>query len=268
MTPIPKLASIDDLLKGRCGELAVGDVLAFSGVTRVDEFIQGATKSGISHVALLLREKPGAPFLVLEATGLGVTLTPLEDSLARYQADHTCFYLPLADQYRPLVDAQKISAYYEANAFDRYNYDGVVEAGIYDLDHPLFHKILRAFHGRSLWSRMIRLWYRLLGRMARVWAKVLEHEPNYRRLFCSQLVTEVLQAFKVVTVPPKAGLVVPVQVCWFDIYAGAYQLNGAELMPDPFRWGDAPLPLGRRDAASPKAVTAAGGGRTLPRRSS
>jgi hypothetical protein len=263
MPPIPKLASIDDLLKGRCGELAVGDVLAFKGATKVDEFIQGATKSGIAHVAILLREKPDAPFLLLEATGLGVTLTPLEDALLKYQGDHTCFYLPLGARYRPLVDPQKVAAYYEANAFDRYNYDGVVQAGIYDLEHPLLHKLLRAFHGRSLWSRLVRAWYRLLGRTARIWAKVLEREPNCRRLFCSQLVTEVLQAFKVVTVPPKAGLVVPVQVCWFDIYAGAYQLNGAELIPDPFRWGDAPLPLGRRDAAGPKAVTAAGGGRTL-----
>lgn len=264
MAPSPKLASIEDLLKGRCGAIAVGDVLAFNGATKVDEFIQGATKSAISHVAVLLREKPDAPFLVLEATGVGVTLTPLQDSLVKYQQDHTCFYLPLADRFRALIDPPKVAAYYEANAFDKYNYDGVVQAGIYDLSHPLFHKFLQAFHGRSLWSRMVRAWYRLLGRMARIWSKVLDREPNSRRLFCSQLVTEVLQAFKVVTIPPKAGLVVPVQVCWFDIYSGAYQLNGAELMPDPFHWGDAPLPLGRRDTAGPHAVTAAGDGRRLP----
>jgi hypothetical protein len=264
MAPTHKLASIDDLLKGRCGELAVGDVLAFNGETKVDEFIQGATKSAISHVAILLRETADAPFLLLEATGLGVTLTPLEEALLRYQADHTCFYLPLEDRFRALIDPPKVAAYYEANAFDKYNYDGVVEAGIYDLSHPLFHKLLHTFHGRSLWSRLVRDWYRLLGKMARVWIKVLDREPNARRLFCSQLVTEVLQAFKVVTVPPKAGLVVPVQVCWFEIYAGAYQLNGAELDSDPFRWGDAPTPLGRRDAAAPKAVTTAGDDRRLP----
>ena len=56
---------------------------------------------------------------------------------------------------------------------------------------------------------------------------------------------------------------VPVEVCWFEIYAGAYQLNGEELLPDPFRWGDAPTPQGRRDAAAPKAVTTAGGDRRL-----
>ena len=240
MSLTPKLVSIADLLEGRCGQVAVGDVLAFNGVSRVDEFIQGATRSAISHVAILLREKPDAPFLVLEATGLGVTLTPLADALARYEEDHTCFYLPLADRCRALVDPAKLAAYYDANAFDSYNYEGVIQAGIYDLDHPLLKAFLHHFHGRSLRSRLMRWWYRMIGRMARVWAKVLEHEPNCRRLFCSQLVTEVLQDFKVVTVPPKAGLVVPVQVCWFDIYAGAYQLNGPELMPDPFHWGDGP----------------------------
>jgi hypothetical protein len=235
-----RLASIDDLLKGRCGEVAVGDVLAFNGVSRVDEFIQGATKSAISHVAILLRQKADGPFLVLEATGLGVTLTPLADALANYQEDHTCFYLPLGQKSRALVDPGKLVAYYAENAFDRYNYDGVVGAGIYDLDHPLYKAFLHFFHGRSLKSRLVRWWYRLIGRMARVWAKVIEHEPSCRRLFCSQLVTEVLQAIKVVPVPPKATLVVPVEVCWFDIYAVAYQLNGAKLMPDPFRWPGAP----------------------------
>jgi hypothetical protein len=240
MSIIPQLASIDDLLHGRCGEVAVGDVLAFNGISKVDEFIQGATKSGISHVAVLLRAQPGGPLLVLEATELGVTLTPLADSLEAYKDDHTCFYLPLAPESRARLVPEKLAAYYHQNAFDKYNYDGVVEAGIYDLDHPLFKSFLHAFHGRSLFSRLARWWYRLLGRMSRVWAKVLTQHPSTRRLFCSQLVTEVLQAAKVVEVPPRAHLVVPVEVCWFDIYAGAYQLNGPQLLSDPFRWGDGP----------------------------
>ena len=55
---------------------------------------------------------------------------------------------------------------------------------------------------------------------------------------------------KVVGRPPPARLVVPVEVCWFDIYAGAYQLNGANLMLGP-------LPLGRRrrPRARPPTVT-------------
>ncbi len=238
---VPKMASISDLLAGRCGEVAVGDVLAFNGLTRVDEFIQGATKSAISHVAILMRAQPAGPLLVLEATGLGVTVTPLAESLQRYDQDHhTCFYLPLAAECRGRIVPGTLAAYYNSNALDKYNYDGVVEAGIYERDHPLFEAFLHFFHGRSLRSRIVRAWYRLIGRMARLWAQVIRHEPNTRRLFCSQLVTESLQAIKVLGPNARARWVVPVEVCWFDIYAGAFQLNGEAPLPDPFRWGDAP----------------------------
>lgn len=234
------MSSIDDLLAGRCGEVAVGDVLAFNGLTRVDEFIQGATKSAISHVAILMRAQPGGPLLVLEATGLGVTVTPIEESLRRYDSErHTCFYLPLSPALRARVVPEALAAYYSSNALDKYNYDGVVEAGIYERDHPLFEAFFHTFHGQSLRSRVTRAWYRFVGRMAHLWAKVIEHEPNARRLFCSQLVTEALQAIHVLGTESKARLVVPVEVCWFDIYGGAYQLNGDALMSDPFRWGDA-----------------------------
>jgi hypothetical protein len=237
---VPQMSSIADLLAGRCGEVAVGDVLAFNGLTRVDEFIQGATKSAISHVAILMRAQLGGPLLVLEATGLGVTITPLAEALQQYdQEHHTCFYLPLTAERRAGIVPGTLAAYYNSNAFDKYNYDGVVEAGIYDRDHPLFQYFFHVFHGRSLKSRIVRAWYRLIGRMAHLWASVIKGEPNTRRLFCSQLVTESLQAIKVLGPKPKARLVVPVEVCWFDIYAGAYQLNGEALLPDPFRWGDA-----------------------------
>ncbi len=238
---VPQMSSIADLVAGRCGEVAVGDVLAFNGLTRVDEFIQGATKSAISHVAILMRAQPGGPLLVLEATGLGVTVTPLAESLQKYdQEHHTCFYLPLTAERRAQIVPGTLAAYYNSNALDKYNYDGVVEAGIYDRDHPLFQYFFHVFHGRSLRSRIVRAWYRLIGRTAHLWAKVIEGEPSTRRLFCSQLVTECLRAIKVLGAKPRARLVVPVEVCWFDIYAGAYQLNGEAPMDNPFRWGDAP----------------------------
>jgi hypothetical protein len=253
---VPRMSSIADLLAGRCGEVAVGDVLAFNGLTRVDEFIQGATKSAISHVAILMRAQPGGPLLVLEATGLGVTVTPLEESLQKYdQEHHTCFYLPLTPGLRASIVPGTLAAYYNSNALDKYNYDGVVEAGIYERDHPLFEAFFHAFHGRSLRSRLARAWYRLLGRMAHLWEKVVEGEPNTRRLFCSQLVTECLQAIQVLGPRPKAGLVVPVEVCWFDIYAGAYQLNGDALMADPFRWGDADLYAEPSKGSAPPATS-------------
>jgi hypothetical protein len=236
----PRMSSIADLLARRCGELAVGDVLAFNGHTRVDEFVQGATRSAISHVAILMRAQPAGPLLVLEATGLGVTVSPLEESLQKYAGEqHTCFYLPLEPELRARAVPEALAAYYNSNAFDKYNYDGVVEAGIYERDHPLFEAFFHTFHGRSLRSRLVRAWYRLIGRMTHLWARVVAHEPDTRRLFCSQLVTEALQVIQVLGPKSKAPLTVPIEVCYFDLYAGAYQLNGDAPLADPFRWGDA-----------------------------
>ncbi len=243
MKLVPKLASIEDLLAGRCGEIAPGDVFAFNGISRVDAFIQDATHSAISHVGIVIRAKDAAPLSLLEATGNGVTATPLAEALDGYQGDHTCFYLPLAPQSRARVVPATLADYYASNALDKYNYDGVIEAGLYDLDHPFFDRVLTHFHENSPVARIARWWENLVNEARKIWVEVFGETPDYRRLFCSQLVSEVLQAMKVVYIPPPARLVVPVEVCWFDIYAGAYQLNGRKLMVDPFRWGDAPAAL-------------------------
>jgi hypothetical protein len=240
MKLVTKLASIDDLLAGRCGgEVAPGDVFAFNGISKVDQFIQDATRSAISHVGIVILEKDKDSFSLLEATGRGVTATPLAEALESYQGDHTCFYLPLGPASRALVVPGALADYYASNALDKYNYDGVIAAGVYDLDHPFFDRLLAHFHENSPVARIARWWEKLANEAHKIWGEVFGEAPAYRRLFCSQLVSEVLQAMKVIYVPPPARLVVPVEVCWFDIYAGAYQLNGDRLMANPFRWADA-----------------------------
>jgi len=245
MKLVTKLASIDDLLAGRCCEVAPGDVFAFNGISKVDRFIQDATGSAISHVGIVIPTNDQRGFSLLEATGKGVTATPLADALAGYQGDHTCFYLPLGPARRALVVPAVLADYYASNALDKYNYDGVIEAGLYDLDHPFFDRLLAHFRQNSPVARVARWWEELVNEAHKIWLEVFGESPAYRRLFCSQLVSEVLQAMKVVSVPPPARLVVPVEVCWFDIYAGAYQLNGDRLMVDPFRWDDAPAALAK-----------------------
>jgi len=250
MKLVPKLTSIDDLLAGRCGKVAPGDVFAFNGVSAVDAFIQDATRSAISHVGIVIRETDQAPLSLLEATARGITATPLRQVLEGYQPDHTCFYLPLAPASRTLVVPASLADYYLSNALDKYNYDGVVEAGLYDLDHPFFDRLLSHFHQNSPVARIARWWEKLVNEAHKIWIEVFGEAPSYRRLFCSQLVSEVLQAMKVIVIPPPARLVVPVEVCWFDIYAGAYQLNGETLMLDPFRWGDGTSELARKAPAA------------------
>lgn len=236
----PQLATIDDVLAGRCGgPPAVGDVLAFSGTSNVDRFIQHATASAISHVAILLLPAEGAPLSILEVTGAGVAVTPLSAALAEYQKDHTCFYLPLAAGARRCVLPPLLAAYYAQNAGDRYNYAGVAAAGLYDVENPLFHVLMQHLGGRFEVARLATWWTGLGGKL---WDAVYRLDPGYRRLFCSQLVTAALLATKILLAgPPDARLVVPVEVCRFGIYGGAYQLNGAALMDDPFRWGAAPV---------------------------
>jgi hypothetical protein len=226
-----KLATVGDFLGGGCGRRpAVGDVLAFSGTSPVDRFIQDATRSQISHVAILIQPEGEESLSVLEATGGGVTVTPLAASLAAYQEDHTCFYLPLDEVPGKAVVPALLAAYYLANAGDGYNYAGVAEAGLYG-----GLAALRAHLDQHLPAARLAAWWKLAGKA--FWEGLWGLDGKYKRLFCSQLVTAALLATRVeLPGPPEAALVVPVAVCGFGIYAGAYQLNGKPI-DQPFRVG-------------------------------
>ena len=232
--------SIEDFLAGRCGRApAAGDVLAFSGVSPVDRFIQKATLSAISHVAILIRAADNGPLSLLEATGAGVTAAPLEQALDAYRRDQTCFFLPLAEAARHAVVPALLASYYTQNAGQGYNYAGVAAAGLYEIENPLFHLLMDHAGQRFHVPRVAQWWSGLGGKL---WDAVFGLDPDYRRLFCSQLVTAALLATRIsIPGPPNARLVVPVEVCRFGIYAAAYQLNGNALLNDPFRWGAAPL---------------------------
>ncbi len=173
-----KLASIDDLLAGRCGKVAPGDVFAFNGISNVDAFIQEATDSAISHVGIVIRETDQAPLSLLEATGKGITATPLAEVLEGYRPDHTCFYLPLAPPSRALVVPAVLTDYYLSNALDKYNYDGVVEAGLYDLDHPFFDRLLTHFHENSPVARVAGWWEELVNEAHKISDRGLRRDPG------------------------------------------------------------------------------------------
>lgn len=234
-----EMITLDDLMTGRSGTLTVGDVLAFRGVSKVDEFIQDASRSGISHVAIVIREDPGASLSILESTGAGVTVTPVDKAIRAYQGDHTCFYLPLSTAQRTKVDPTKLVAYYVANAKEKYNYAGVVAAGLYDIDNPLLAKLISHMGSTSPLGSAVDKYEAFAEGL---WKTVFDWNQDYRRLFCSQLVTEaLLDAGVSIPGPPNPRLVVPVEVCHFPIYGGAYQLNNPPLLTDPFAWGAAPV---------------------------
>jgi hypothetical protein len=234
-----ELITLADLMSGRSGVLAVGDVLAFRGISKVDEFIQDASLSGISHVAIVIREDAASPLSILESTGAGVTVTPVDKAVSTYQADHTCFYLPLSPGQRTKIDSTKLAAYYVANAKEKYNYAGVVAAGLYDIDNPLLGKLVTHLGGTSPLSTAVEKYESFAEGL---WKRVFDWNQDYRRLFCSQLVTEaLLDAGVSIPGPPNPRLVVPVEVCHFPIYGGAFQLNNPPPLQDPFAWGAAPV---------------------------
>ena len=153
-----------------------------------------------------------------------------------------------------------LAAYYAQNAVNKYNYAGVAAAGLYDLENPLFHLLMEHL-GHQFAVARIATWWSTLGE--RLWDEVFGLDPGYRRLFCSQLVTAALLAAQILLPgPPNARLVVPVQVCRFDIYGGAYQLNGDRSCRTLSNGGAAPLLAEALAAAGEeRGPTVTGGGR-------
>lgn len=190
-------------------------------------------------MAIVIREDSASPLSILESTGAGVTVTAVDKAISTYQADHTCFYLPLSPAQRAKVDPTKLAAYYVANAKEKYNYAGVVAAGLFDIDNPLLAKFVTHVGSTSPWGTAVEKYESFAEGL---WKKVFDWNQDYRRLFCSQLVTEALLGAGVsIPGPPNPRLVVPVEVCHFPIYGGAYQLDNPPLLQDPFAWGAAPV---------------------------
>ena len=232
--------SLEDFFRGAAGPVRAGDVLAFRGTSEVDLFIQKTSLSGICHVAVLVDSDAGEGLSVLEATGAGITLTPLETSLRAYAGPtdhHTCFYLPLSAAAAAQVDAGRLRDFAHKNVSGKYNYAGTVAAGLVELESPLATKLVASLEGHPTLGHLVEIYERA---RTEFWDRLFELNPRYHRLFCSELVTGALDAAGVSCAPPwpNPRLVVPVQVCRFPIYRDSFQLNDfPPPFEDPFRWG-------------------------------
>lgn len=240
--------ALEDLFQGAAGSIGPGDVFAFRGTSDVDLFIQEASLSNICHVAIVVDAGPGGGLAVLEATGAGITLTPLETSLRTYAGStdhHTCFYLPLSAAAGLQVDRAKLRDFAAQSVGEKYNYAGTVAAGLVELESPLATKLVASLKGRPTLDHFVEIYE---SARTEFWDRIFELNPGYRRLFCSELVTGALDAAGVRCAPPwpNPRLVVPVQVCRFPIYRSVFQLNDfPPPLDDPFRWG------GVADAVAP-----------------
>jgi hypothetical protein len=231
--------ALEDFLAGAGVQARAGDILAFRGTSDVDLFIQKASLSEICHVAILVDSEASGELSVLEATGAGVTLTPLAAALRTYAGPsdhHTCFYLPLSATAAAQVDRAKLRAFAQSHLGGSYNYAGTVAAGLVELENPLATKLVASLKNHPTLGNLVASYERARGQF---WDNVFELNPRYRRLFCSELVAGALTAAGVRCDPPwpNPRLVVPVQVCRFPIYRGFLQLNDfPPALDDPFRW--------------------------------
>jgi hypothetical protein len=189
-----------------------GDVIAFSGKGNMSEIIKWATRSGVSHVGvimqskLLLADEPQKGFFnqIIESTSLngfsGVSISRLSDRLATY--DGEIWWLPLSDKTRKSMNPQAFYDFLLHQEHKPYDMPQAVKSGLDRLDDTA-----------------------VLGRLT-------HNVEDFAKFFCSELVAAALEASKAV---PRlnASEVTPIDLCMFSIYQTDYvQMKGK---PKPIR---------------------------------
>lgn len=182
-----------------------GDVVAFSGKTRISGFIQLFTGSNVSHVAVVL-EAPTVTSsgLMIESTSEtllprknepdGVLISKIDERLAEYKGN--IWLLPLSEEIRASSDWTRFREFLEEQRGKKYDRWQMVKL----INSPLFR-------------------VPLLGRLFR-------NRENFNRLFCSELVSGALRSARVVRGISPSNTT-PRQVARLPIYGSAvYQLKG------------------------------------------
>lgn len=169
-----------------------GDVIAFGGEGLVSEAIERFTASPVSHIGMMVSDS-----LIIESTTLdgykGVSIHPFENRLATYQGK--VWLLPLSRSCSLSMQLHRTPFLAEAQAWNRhvpYDKKGILRFGLRMVLHQLHWK----------------------------------DDPS--RMFCSDLVTRLLQAGGVLSaaIAPKEQS--PEDVCRMPIYGeDYYQLLGA-----------------------------------------
>ncbi len=183
-----------------------GDVIAFSGKGDFSEIIKWATKSGVSHVGVILQAKllvdnqPQAGYFnqIIESTSLngfsGVTISRLSDRFVNY--DGEIWWLPLSKTVREKMDLKKFYDFLLHQEHKPYDMHQAVFAGL-----DVFDKIPFA-------------------------EKLSRNIEDFSRFFCSELVAAGLEESGGIP-RVNASEVTPVDLCMFSIYQeDYYQIKG------------------------------------------
>lgn len=208
-------------------EMKPGDVIAFSGKGNLSEIVKLATRSGVSHVgvvlqsSLLIDDDPRMGFFhhIIESASLngfsGVTVSRLSERIDRY--DGAMWWLPLKKSMHAVMDKEKFFDFLIHQERKAYDIPQVLKSAIDLLDDIPFLN------------------------------KATYNDEDFSRFFCSELVAAGLEAAGCIT-HINASEVTPIDLCSFSIYENDYyQIKGIrrEIQDfntiDPTGWGEPPM---------------------------
>lgn len=187
-------------------QMKPGDVIAFSGKGNLSEIIKWATRSGVSHVGVILQSQllidgdsqDGFFNQVIESTSLngfsGVTISRLSDRIELYEGD--LWWLPLRKNIHAEMNKKKF-------------YDFLIhqERKAYDMPQAI-RSALDVFD------------------KVPVIGKATHNVEDFSQFFCSELVAAGLEAAGCIS-HVNASEVTPIDLCCFSLYEkDYYQLKG------------------------------------------
>lgn len=188
--------------------IAPGDIIAFSGKGNASDIIKWATRSSVSHVAVVLKSKifinndTENDFFneIIESTSVngysGVLRSRLSDKLKEY--DGEAWWLPLSDTVKDNLNLRNF-------------YDFLLnqDKKPYDLPQAI-NSSLDILDKNSLIS------------------SVTYNIEDFSRFFCSELVVAGLEAGGVIN-SINSSEVTPIDLCMFSIYQqNYYQIKGTD----------------------------------------
>lgn len=183
-----------------------GDIVAFSGKGDFSEMIKWATRSDVSHIAvvmqtkLLIDDKPqdGIFNEIIESTTLngfsGVSVNRISGRIEQYDGD--VWWLPLSKGVKKKLDRQKLFDFLLHQEGKPYDMPQAIKSALDALDRvPLLE---RATHNIE----------------------------DFSKFFCSELAAAALEEAGVIK-KINASEVTPIDLCMFNIYQkDYYQLKG------------------------------------------
>lgn len=203
-----------------------GDIIAFSGKGFFSEIIKCATRSNVSHTAIVLQSKilinniPQKDYInqIIESISSGVSISRLSDRIN--SSNEIIWWLPLKDEIRKEMDFYKFFDFLLNQKNTPYDMGQIMKAGfdLFDNSSVQFFK------------------------------KLTYNTEDLSKLFCSELAAAALEKGLEINKPSfhlNASEVTPIDLCMFNIFTkdyyqlkGEYQIINGYNTISPIGWGE------------------------------